>query len=128
MIACFGDPGLDAAREATARPVLGIAEAAFHAAAMLATGFSVVTTMTRTCVHRRAAGAALRLRRPSAAASTAPTSRCWTWKACGPETRGPDRGRGARRAGARPQRRHRAGLRRDGGAVRARCSSAWACR
>jgi allantoin racemase len=50
VIACFGDPGLDAAREATAAPVLGIAEAAFHAASMLATGFSVVTTMRRTCV------------------------------------------------------------------------------
>lgn len=50
VIACFGDPGLDAAREATDAPVLGIAEAAFHAAAMLSTGFSVVTTMTRTCV------------------------------------------------------------------------------
>lgn len=50
VIACFGDPGLDAAREATAAPVLGIAEAAFHAASLLATGFSVVTTMTRTCV------------------------------------------------------------------------------
>lgn len=50
VLACFGDPGLDAAREATRAPVLGIAEAAFHAASMLATGFSVVTTMTRTCV------------------------------------------------------------------------------
>lgn len=50
VIACFGDPGLDAAREATRAPVLGIAEAAFHAATMLATGFSVVTTLTRTCV------------------------------------------------------------------------------
>jgi allantoin racemase len=50
VIACFGDPGLDAARETTAAPVLGIAEAAFHAASMLATGFSVVTTMSRTCV------------------------------------------------------------------------------
>lgn len=50
VIACFGDPGLDAAREATAAPVLGIAEAAFHAASFVATGFSVVTTMTRTCV------------------------------------------------------------------------------
>lgn len=50
VIACFGDPGLDAAREATAAPVLGIAEAAFHAATLLSTGFSVVTTMTRTCV------------------------------------------------------------------------------
>jgi len=49
VIACFGDPGLDAAREATTAPVLGVAEAAFHAASLLATGFSVVTTMTRTC-------------------------------------------------------------------------------
>jgi allantoin racemase len=50
VIACFGDPGLEAAREACRAPVLGIAEAAFHAASMLATGFSVVTTMTRTCI------------------------------------------------------------------------------
>lgn len=50
VIACFGDPGLDGAREATDAPVLGIAEAAFHAASMLATGFSVVTTMGRTCI------------------------------------------------------------------------------
>ena len=50
VIACFGDPGLEAARELTEAPVLGIAEAAFHAATMLATGFSVVTTMTRTCI------------------------------------------------------------------------------
>ena len=50
VIACFGDPGLDAAREVLAAPVLGIAEAAFHAASFVATGFSVVTTMTRTCV------------------------------------------------------------------------------
>ena len=50
VIACFGDPGLDAARELTTAPVLGIAEAAFHAASFMATGFSVVTTMTRTCV------------------------------------------------------------------------------
>ena len=50
LIACFGDPGLDAARELTTAPVLGIAEAAFHAASFVATGFSIVTTMTRTCV------------------------------------------------------------------------------
>lgn len=50
VIACFGDPGLDAARELTTAPVLGIAEAAFHAASFVATGFSVVTTMTRTCI------------------------------------------------------------------------------
>lgn len=50
VVACFGDPGLDAARELTDAPVLGIAEAAFQAASMLATGFSVVTTMSRTCI------------------------------------------------------------------------------
>jgi allantoin racemase len=50
VIACFGDPGLDAARELTRAPVLGIAEAAFHAASFVATGFSVVTTLTRTCL------------------------------------------------------------------------------
>ena len=50
VIACFGDPGLHAARELARGPVIGIAEAAFHAASMLATGFSVVTTLERTCV------------------------------------------------------------------------------
>ncbi|CAN5895609.1 aspartate/glutamate racemase family protein [soil metagenome] len=50
VIACFGDPGLHAAREIATGPVIGIAEAAFHAATLLATGFSVVTTLTRTCV------------------------------------------------------------------------------
>jgi allantoin racemase len=48
VIACFGDPGLLAAREAARGPVLGIAEAAMHAASFVATGFSVVTTLTRT--------------------------------------------------------------------------------
>jgi allantoin racemase len=50
VIACFGDPGLHAARELAKGPVIGIAEAAFHAASLLATGFSVVTTLTRTVV------------------------------------------------------------------------------
>jgi allantoin racemase len=50
VIACFGDPGLHAARELARGPVIGIAEAAFHAATLVATGFSVVTTLTRTCV------------------------------------------------------------------------------
>ena len=50
VIACFGDPGLDAAREIARGPVLGIAEAAMRAASFLATGFSVVTTLKRTVV------------------------------------------------------------------------------
>jgi allantoin racemase len=49
VIACFGDPGLYAAREVARGPVIGIAEAAMHAASVLAPGFSVVTTLSRTC-------------------------------------------------------------------------------
>lgn len=48
VIACFGDPGLLAARELAKGPVLGIAEAAMHAASFIATGFSIVTTLGRT--------------------------------------------------------------------------------
>ncbi|GAA3452130.1 aspartate/glutamate racemase family protein [Dactylosporangium matsuzakiense] len=48
VIACFGDPGLDAARELARGPVVGIAEAAMHTAALLGRGFSVVTTLDRT--------------------------------------------------------------------------------
>lgn len=48
VIACFGDPGLLAARELAKAPVLGIAEAAMHAASFITTGFSVVTTLERT--------------------------------------------------------------------------------
>jgi allantoin racemase len=53
VIACSGDPGLLAAREAARGPVIGIAEAAVHAASFIATGFSVVTTLERTCVIAR---------------------------------------------------------------------------
>ncbi|WP_280306206.1 aspartate/glutamate racemase family protein [Nocardia neocaledoniensis] len=48
VIACFGDPGLDAARELADGPVIGIAEAAMHTASHLGRGFSVVTTLGRT--------------------------------------------------------------------------------
>ena len=48
VIACFGDPGLDAAREVARGPVVGIAEAAMHTASHLGRGFSVVTTLART--------------------------------------------------------------------------------
>jgi allantoin racemase len=48
VIACFGDPGLDAARELAVGPVVGIAEAAMHAAVLLGRGFSVVTSLSRT--------------------------------------------------------------------------------
>ena len=48
IIACFGDPGLLAAREITDRPVLGVAEAGMHAATFVGSGFSIVTTLART--------------------------------------------------------------------------------
>ncbi|MDT5113081.1 MAG: allantoin racemase [Mycobacterium sp.] len=48
VIACFGDPGLDQARALVDGPVLGIAQAAMHAAALTAGGFSVVTSMSAT--------------------------------------------------------------------------------
>ena len=53
VLACFGDPGLDAARELARGPVVGIAEAAMHAATLLGRGFSVVTTLSRTAGRAR---------------------------------------------------------------------------
>src|ERR671936_129252 len=47
LIACFGDPGLDAARELTAAPVVGIGEAAYTAATLVAKRFGVITTLPR---------------------------------------------------------------------------------
>lgn len=48
VVACFGDPGLERARSLVDVPVLGIAQAAMHAAALAAGGFSVVTSMAAT--------------------------------------------------------------------------------
>ncbi len=48
VIACFGDPGLRAARELATAPVIGIAEAAMQMASLVAASFSVVTTLART--------------------------------------------------------------------------------
>lgn len=47
VIACWGDPGLNAARELTDKPVIGIAEASLYLASMLAARFSVVTVLPR---------------------------------------------------------------------------------
>ncbi len=47
VVACFDDTGVDAVRCLVDVPVIGIGEAAFHAASMIATKFSVVTTLTR---------------------------------------------------------------------------------
>lgn len=48
VVACFGDPGLEAARELARGPVVGIAEAGMRAATYLGRSFSVVTTLGRT--------------------------------------------------------------------------------
>lgn len=72
IIACFDDPGVAAARCIAAGPVIGIAEAAFRAAAIISTRFAIVTTVeqavpiiedlvvrygtARSCVAVRAAG------------------------------------------------------------------------
>lgn len=45
VIACFDDTGLDAARDVTDRPVIGIGQAAFHLAMLGGGRFSVVTTL-----------------------------------------------------------------------------------
>lgn len=47
ILACWGDPGIEAAREITPRPVVGIAEASLYMANMLAAKWSVVTTLHR---------------------------------------------------------------------------------
>ena len=53
VVACFGDPGLDAARELASGPVVGVAEAAFHAASFLGRSFAIVTTLSRTLGRAR---------------------------------------------------------------------------
>lgn len=47
IIACFGDPGLEAAKEITDKPVIGIAQAAIATAKMIAPNFSVVYVLDR---------------------------------------------------------------------------------
>ena len=47
VIACYGDPGLQAAREVAEAPVIGIAEASMYMASMLAARFSIVTVLPR---------------------------------------------------------------------------------
>jgi len=75
IIACFDDTGLEAARARVRLPVIGIGEAGFHIASLLAPRFSVVTTLSvsvpiieaniaaygfgRACARVRASGVAV---------------------------------------------------------------------
>ncbi len=108
VIACFSDPGLQLAREATARPVLGIAECGMLVALTLGERFGIVSILAgsvpRHLRYVRQLGLAarfagdlpiglgvaeladegktlVRLARsaPSCATTTAPT--CWCWAA-----------------------------------------------
>ncbi|QLG60351.1 aspartate/glutamate racemase family protein [Halorarum salinum] len=45
--ACWGDPGIDACREVTDKPVVGIAEGSMYVANMLGAKFSVATVLPR---------------------------------------------------------------------------------
>ena len=47
IIACFGDPGLHAAKEITNKPVVGIAEAGIAVAKMISPNFSIITVLDR---------------------------------------------------------------------------------
>jgi len=53
VIGCFGDPGIEAARELTTKPVVGPAAASFHTAAMLADTFSCLTIRDTPASKRR---------------------------------------------------------------------------
>ena len=59
VLACFSDPGLEAAKEISKIPVVGIGEATYHMAAMLGAKFSIITIRkeyvpaVREQVHRK---------------------------------------------------------------------------
>lgn len=61
VIACFSDPGLDAARELVDIPVVGIQQASMYLAAMLGSAFGVLTTLERRVPARRRYAEALGL-------------------------------------------------------------------
>lgn len=53
VVACFGDTGVAAAREAASGPVVGMTEAALFSAALLGDTFSIITLPPRTLIHAR---------------------------------------------------------------------------
>lgn len=54
LIACFSDPGLEAAKEISEIPVIGIEESALHMAAMLGAKFSILTPRKERIPSRKA--------------------------------------------------------------------------
>ena len=112
LIACFDDTGLDAARSLARAPVIGIGEAAYHAASMIGMRFSVVTTLSRSIpvIEDNLARYGLARRCARVRASDVPVLELE-----GDRRRSPDRRGDRARPGGRWRRLHRAGLRRDGG-------------
>jgi allantoin racemase len=53
ILACFADPGLEASKEVSEIPVIGIEEAALHMAAMLGARFSIMTPRKQRIPNRR---------------------------------------------------------------------------
>lgn len=53
ILGCFGDPGLDGAREVVRMPVVGLAETAFHVVSTLADTFAIVTATPELTRHMR---------------------------------------------------------------------------
>ena len=113
IIACFDDTGLDAARAAAKAPVIGIGEAGFHIASLIAARFAVVTTLGVSIVpiehNLRKYGLAERCARVRAAEVPVLALEERNADALGKNLRG-DHGRDPRR----PRRGHRARMRRHG--------------
>ena len=53
ILACFADPGLEASKEVSEIPVIGIEEAALHLAAMLGARFSIMTPRKQRIPNRK---------------------------------------------------------------------------
>jgi allantoin racemase len=53
ILACFADPGLDAAKEISEIPVIGIEESSLHLAAMLGARFSIMTPRRQRIPNRK---------------------------------------------------------------------------
>lgn len=53
ILACFSDPGLDAAKEISEIPVIGIEESCLHIAAMLGARFSIMTPRRQRIPNRK---------------------------------------------------------------------------
>ena len=126
VVACFGDPGLDAARELARGPVIGIAEAAMHAAALLG---APVQRRHHAGPHDRPRPRArppLRVRRRVRRRCARARSRCWSSRT--PAARGRLIGGVPPRGAAGRRRRRRARLRGHGRPLRARSPTRSACR